>query len=213
MTIDIYFQSIIGKKLDYDGVYANQCVDLIKDYADKVLGLIPQAVGDAHEYYTNYYKYKYLSDNFDRIPNTPDFIPRKGDIAVYNTGYGKYGHVCICSGVGNINYFYAYEQNGRGRLDPVTYSKMSYLHLSGVLRPRNQSNITDAGAMSTLPLRVLVNCDCLRVRKEPSTTSPIVTRVYRGEVFGIVAIKRSAYKWGKLKSGAGWIALDYCKEL
>lgn len=48
----------------------------------------------------------------------------------------------------------------------------------------------------------------LNVRKEPNAKSTITTVVKNGEVFTIV----EEYKgWGKLKSGAGWISLNYTK--
>lgn len=206
MTIDEYFKSVNGKKIDYDGRYKNQCVDLIKDYADKVLALFPKAVGDAWEYWTNYEKYAYLYKNFDKIPNTPTFIPKKGDIAVFNRNYGAYGHVCICTGEGDYNHFYSYDQNKGGNLEPVQKCKHNYVSLYGVLRPKTRSN-----KKSYL---VKITCDVLRVRDYPSVNAKINTRVYKGQVYTIVdEFTGGGYLWGKLKSGAGWIALSYTKKI
>ena len=47
--------------------------------------------------------------NFERINNYPEFVPQKGDIAVW-TG-GTYGHVAICLGVGDVNTFKTIDQN------------------------------------------------------------------------------------------------------
>lgn len=47
--------------------------------------------------------------------------------------------------------------------------------------------------------------DGLNVRQEPTTLSPINTKVYQNQVFTIVEEKDG---WGKLKSGAGWISLN-----
>ena len=57
---------------------------------------------------------------------------------------------------------------------------------------------------------VKVTADVLNVRQKPSTSSPITTQVKKGGVFTIVA---QDGKWGKLKSGAGWIHLDYTKKV
>ena len=55
---------------------------------------------------------------------------------------------------------------------------------------------------------VKINTDELNVRNEPDVNSKINTTVKKGEVFTIV----EEYKgWGKLKSGAGWISLNYTK--
>ena len=57
---------------------------------------------------------------------------------------------------------------------------------------------------------VKVTADVLNVRQKPSTSSPITTQVKKGGIFTIVA---QDGKWGKLKSGAGWIHLDYTKKV
>lgn len=206
MTIDDYFKSTVGKKIDYDGVFQNQCVDYIKDYADKVLGLIPEAVGNAWEYWTKYESEPYLYKNFTRIRNTPDFIPKKGDIGVFNRNFGTYGHVCICTGEGNINEFYSYDQNSGGNLEPVQKCKHHYVSFDGVLRPKTRED-----KKSYL---VQITCDVLRVRDYPSTNAKINTRVYKNQVYTIVdEFSGGGYVWGKLKSGAGWIALSYTKKI
>lgn len=54
--------------------------------------------------------------------------------------------------------------------------------------------------------RVKITSDVLRVRAGAGTSFKKVTTVKRGEVYTIVD---TASNWGKLKSGAGWICLDY----
>lgn len=58
---------------------------------------------------------------------------------------------------------------------------------------------------------VTITTDVLRVRAGAGTNCDIVTTVKRGEVYTIVdeAEGQGASKWGKLKSGVGWISLDY----
>ena len=50
----------------------------------------------------------------------------------------------------------------------------------------------------------------LNVRKGPGTKYDIATTVKKGEVFTIV---QELNKWGKLKSGAGWISLAYTEKV
>lgn len=76
-----------GKKIDFDGAYGAQCVDLAKAYLSK-LG-ITGVYGNGNSY-----------DNRDKYPsnwriykNTRTFVPKPGDIAVWNSG--TYGHVAI----------------------------------------------------------------------------------------------------------------------
>lgn len=53
---------------------------------------------------------------------------------------------------------------------------------------------------------VTITTDVLNVRKGPGTNHAVTTSVRRGQVYTIV--ERSG-NWGRLKSGAGWICLDY----
>ncbi|MCH5205638.1 MAG: SH3 domain-containing protein [Oscillospiraceae bacterium] len=61
------------------------------------------------------------------------------------------------------------------------------------------------------PYTVRVNTDLLNYRSGPGTNYTIAGTVKRGEVYTVVEESDGpgASKWGKLKSGAGWIALDY----
>lgn len=58
--------------------------------------------------------------------------------------------------------------------------------------------------------RVIVTTPVLRVRASSTVHSTHVTSVYEGDVYTIV---QTAGNWGRLKSGAGWICLDYTKRL
>ena len=53
---------------------------------------------------------------------------------------------------------------------------------------------------------VKIETDVLNVRQSPSTNSAVVTQVKRGDTYTIV---EESNGWGKLKSGAGWISLQY----
>lgn len=57
---------------------------------------------------------------------------------------------------------------------------------------------------------VHVSVNALNIRKDASTGSPVVGCIRDRGVYTIVEKKTaSGYTWGKLKSGAGWIALEY----
>ena len=59
------------------------------------------------------------------------------------------------------------------------------------------------------PYLIRVTATALNVRKGPSTSYAINTVIYKGGVYTIVAEDNG---WGKLKSGAGWINLDYTEK-
>lgn len=141
MTFDEFIKTYNGKKIDYDGAYGVQCVDLIKLYLDKCFGIKAGAWGNAHAYYDNFCNIAPLYKNFVGLKNTPDFVPEKGDIMVWNKSKSMpYGHIAICDGVGNKTYFYSYDQNWTGRGDPCTRIKHNYNGVAGVLRPKKSGN-------------------------------------------------------------------------
>ena len=73
-----------------------------------------------------------------------------------------------------------------------------------------------APQVTDVPFLVKVSIKDLNIRKGPGTNYSR-TGYYTGVgVFTVVAVQSgqgSDTGWGKLKSGAGWISLDYCKKL
>ena len=142
MTFDEWVKKYSGKAIDYDGTYGIQCVDLVKHYVKNVLGISPQSIGNAIEYYNKRNKVAYLKDNFRWHNNTPDFIPKKGDICVFTSKSGN-GHVSVATGEGTTSYFYSYDQNYPKALhEPMTKIKHSYNSFLGVLRPKSKGKST-----------------------------------------------------------------------
>lgn len=141
MNYNEFIKTYKGKSFDYDGVSGIQCVDLVKQYLNKVFGIKPGSWGNAKDYYEDYNSNKTLKANFTRIANTPEFVPKKGDIAVWGTGLGnKYGHIAIATGEGTTSYFYSYDLNWNGKT--VKKVKHTYKGFLGVLRAKDQEKIT-----------------------------------------------------------------------
>jgi len=69
---------------------------------------------------------------------------------------------------------------------------------------------TGGGDVPQCPYIVRITAAVLNVRKGPGTQYPITTSVVKGEAFTIV---EQSDNWGKLKSGAGWICLDYTEPV
>ena len=57
---------------------------------------------------------------------------------------------------------------------------------------------------------VKITADVLNIRQKPSTSSKIVGQITDKGVYTIVDVSGT---WGKLKSGAGWISLNYAKKI
>lgn len=82
--------SQIGKGLDYDGVYGNQCVDLIKYYY-AYFGVAGYATGNANAYISNN-----LPPGWTRVYG--NYQP--GDVAVWKTNHSC--STCSTTGYGHI---------------------------------------------------------------------------------------------------------------
>lgn len=140
MTFDEYFDKYEGKGIDYDGNYGVQCFDLANDYSVKVVGG-KQFIGmGAYEIYTNFANQP-AHELYERIPNTPDFVPKKGDIIVWSQSLSRWGHVAVGNGKGDTTWFESYDQNWGGRNEPVTLIRHNYNCVLGVLRPKDQERV------------------------------------------------------------------------
>lgn len=75
---------------------------------------------------------------------------------------------------------------------------------------------TSKATNSTSSFKVQISISDLNIRKGPGTNYATTGRFTGKGVFTIVETKQgtgSAKGWGKLKSGAGWIALDYATRI
>lgn len=173
-----------GKAIDYDGVSGVQCVDLIKFYLNKVFELQPGAWGNAKDYYENYNNLTAIKNTFDRIANTPSFVPKKGDIVIWGAGLGNtYGHIAIATGEGNTSQFYSYDMNWGGKVcKKVLHNYNGFL---GVLRAKDQTKITGETTKNEL-FWVRVDKEKACVRDQPnSQTGALAGSKYlkRGNTF------------------------------
>ena len=124
----------VGKKLDYDGAYGAQCVDLIKYYYNE-FGVASYAKGNGSDYASNN-----LPTGWSRIAYTSGFVAQPGDIAVWtNSGGSNYGHVAIViSATSSKMNVVEQNHNGTGN-DPCNTYSYSYgsssMTFYGVIRP------------------------------------------------------------------------------
>lgn len=134
MIADDFFNKYNGKGVDWDGYYGFQCVDLYRQYVKEVVDCpqSPGVTGAADIWDT------YLNEYFDRIANTPEGVPIKGDILIWskNAG-GGFGHVSIAS-VGNTDTFTSFDQNWPvGSL--CHFQAHNYTNVLGWLRAKVQA--------------------------------------------------------------------------
>ena len=103
-----------GKKVDFDGVYGAQCVDLFRQYTKEVLGITEHTgscatSGGAKDLFLDYDKMPVEKKYFYRS-KAKNWIA--GDVLIWDqTETNKYGHVAIfLAKIGDS--FLVFEQNG-----------------------------------------------------------------------------------------------------
>lgn len=125
--------SRIGQKIDTDGYYGAQCKDFVNAYCQQNWGFTPP--GNAKDLIN----YNYPS-GWQKIKNTPDFLPQPGDIAVWTYGsYATYGHCGIIVSA-NLSTFISVDQNWYGANGKVGSAAAKVTHnyngFWGVIRPK-----------------------------------------------------------------------------
>ena len=75
--------------------------------------------------------------------------------------------------------------------------------------------VQPSAPVSSVPYKVRITATDLRIRKGPGTNTAIVQNAITPGVYTIVseATGQGATLWGKLKSGKGWVSLDFCKKI
>lgn len=136
-----------GRQCDRDGFPAAQpyqCHDWAAQYSQEMGGptyLPTPNTGGARDVFEQYDNLPTIKGFYERIANTPDFVPRKGDIMVWTAMPGNnYGHIAVCDGEGDTNYFMSYDQNWNN-VYRIVRVRHNYNYVLGVLRPRNLTNV------------------------------------------------------------------------
>lgn len=75
---------------------------------------------------------------------------------------------------------------------------------------KSTASSSSSAASNSTSYKVKITASSLNVRKGAGTSYGIATTVKKGQVYTIVATNGN---WGKLKSGAGWICLDYTEKV
>ena len=104
MNLDNFIKKYDGQGIDWDGSYGYQCMDLAHCYAVNVVGKDIPAVPAAKD------EWNKTIDGYTKIANTPDGVPLKGDIIVWGTEIGAYGHIAVFI-EGNVSSFTSFDQN------------------------------------------------------------------------------------------------------
>jgi len=107
MTFTQFIKKYLGTKVDYDGNYGVQCVDLFRKYCADVFEIPqPPAVEGAKDLIKNPGKLCVTDDSL-----LADYS--RGDVLIWGaTKTNPYGHVAILVSLYNTKYFVVLEQDG-----------------------------------------------------------------------------------------------------
>jgi len=104
----------LGKKVDYDGVFQYQCVDLIKQYIKDLTGHEPWVFGGAAAVGYDTGSPFVGIQTWVKIPRSEGVMPRQGDVIFWWPSTGNsYGHVAIVDSIA-WSKVTVIEQNGVG---------------------------------------------------------------------------------------------------
>jgi hypothetical protein len=107
--VDAFVNAWTNKPIDFDKSYGYQCVDLMRQFAQDVLGMNSQFPrGNAYAIFSNMSS----TTTLKKVLNTPAAVPSKGDVIFWHpaASNGQAGHVAIFV-EGNSKQFSSFDQN------------------------------------------------------------------------------------------------------
>ena len=133
MTFDEFLAKYQNKSNDFDGYYGAQCFDLFQFYNRDVVGAPFVTGAGAKDIWNTYPK-----DFYERIDNTPTAYPKKGDVIIWGSAYGPYGHVAVASEDGNpqTDSFTVLSQNDPAGVPSIYKTYKDWKGVLGWLRPK-----------------------------------------------------------------------------
>lgn len=143
---------------------------------------------------------------------------KKGDIVTIKSGAKYYNGNAIPSWVLNTKWIVNSVSGSRAIIDKDTsgkYSIMSPIDIKYLTVQKQSSSSTPSTSTSFKPYVVKVTDSPLNIRKGPGTNYAIVGSIKDKGNYTITkeSSGAGAKKWGMLKSGLGWISLDYTKKV
>lgn len=149
-----------------------------------------------------------ISESASETPN--DSILKVGDLVSLKSDATFYNGTDVPNWVKNRNWFIKKINGDRVVIDKSEDNK------NAINSPINEKFLTVVKPKTDTPYMVKVSVSDLNIRKGPGTNYDNTGHVTGKGVFTIVEVSSGAGSdagWGKLKSGAGWISLDYATKL
>lgn len=172
--------SIIGRRIDLPGSgYGSQCWDLVNYIFERYWHF--RTPGNARDMAW----YKYYPAGFKVFRNTRDFVPQRGDFAVWTEGnysWNTWGHTDIVVGPATKDYFYGVDQNWYNSNSyngsPAAKVKHSYTGVTHFIRPAYKEEPKPvASSPKPTPSKPVVVDPA--PQKQPENTKPVSKIVKR----------------------------------
>lgn len=159
-----------------------------------------------------------------KIPLTEnETVIQKGDLVSIDADATYYNGKAVPSWVKSQNWYVAaapegdrvvIDKNGAGThsiCSPINKKYLTVFKKTDVGLPDNEPT----NQANQCPYRVKVTANSLNIRKSAGTNAQIVGAITDKGVYTIVEEQKGigASKWGRLKSGAGWISLDFVRKI
>lgn len=134
MTYQEFVNQWNGKGCDFDNYYGFQCMDLAHKYCVDVVGKDFAPAPAAKDVWNQ------NIDGYDKIPNSPTGVPQKGDVVIWGTAIGAYGHIAVFDH-GDANSFVSFDQNWP--LNSLChFQQHNYTGVLGWFHPKNAGEPT-----------------------------------------------------------------------
>ena len=148
----------------------------------------------------------------------------KGDLVSIASNATYYNGTSVPSWVKSQNWYVSntpsgdrvvIDKNEKGTNSICSPIHKKYLTIVKKATVTTSISVAQKEDMNGCPCRVKITADCLYIRKGAGTNTAKVGSITDKGVYTIVEEKTGsgASKWGKLKSGAGWISLDYVRKI
>ena len=171
ISLDEFIEKYKGKSVGYpnDNYFKGECLSLVKWYIKEVFGIDPPASGcNGARCYWSIFPSP-LDSIFEKVPNTPNLVPKKGWVAVWDGSVGSgAGHIgIVADDKATKSTFNSFDSNwGSKTAQIVTHN---YNNVYGFLVPKG-NNMSD-----------MYNGYDLSNRESMKVAVDILVRVQKGE--------------------------------
>lgn len=206
------------------------CVDICKRNGIKKLNYTGNTSGNLtkHEWFANTNcpgpylgsKFPYIAKEVNKrldgsIPTKPSPVTsiKKGDKVKVKSGAYYYGSSKVVPfWVVSKTWIVSEVKGNRAVIDKSADGKNS---IASPIDTKYLTKVSNGGSNAFKPYLVRIDISDLNIRKGPGTNYSRTGRFTGKGTFTIVseASGKGAKRWGKLKSGAGWISLDYTNRI